>query len=75
MKRVHRVMDPELGDRTTMFDASTRGGLARAEAEFNRLTVLGFSAFEKTGDSLPCKVKAFSPTQEEVLFVPHLVGG
>jgi hypothetical protein len=68
------VMDHS-GDSRFEFDPADKAAVAEAMERFNGLTELGYTAAERTGPGMSCKVTAFDPTAAEVLFMPRLAGG
>jgi len=72
---VQIVMDRS-GDTRHAFDASDVDAVESAERRFNELTRRGYRAVAlgkngKSGDL----ISTFTPTVEETLFIPQLVGG
>jgi len=63
------------GDSRYHFDPNDAEAVAKAEARFRQLTGAGFVAAERTAAGQSRRMKAFSPTAEETLFFPRLVGG
>ena len=54
---------------------SDEAGLKAAEEKFREITGLGFRAAVPTGDGEHKIVRDFDKDADEMLFVPHLVGG
>jgi hypothetical protein len=52
-----------------------QNGLARAEKKFKELTGQGFIAAVPAGNGEHRVIKEFDKEAQEVLFMPHLVGG
>jgi len=72
---VHLVMD-HTGDTRHEFDAADAKAIGEAEARFQELTGLGFTAATRAAPgATPKVVRSFDPTAEETLFYPRLVGG
>lgn len=71
---VQVVMD-KFGDSRFEFDPKDAAAIEAAERRFKQLTGLGFTAAVRDEAGRPQRVRAFDPTAEETLFIPHLVGG
>ena len=72
---VHKVMDRS-GHSTIEFDKADTTQLSEAMERFKAMTGSGHTAAtRKAGEADYTVVKDFKDTQDETLFVPHLVGG
>lgn len=70
-----QVMD-HTGHTEHVFDKANAVSLAEAEERFKELTGRGFRPFMRSGPGEEATlIKAFDPTAEETLFIPHLQGG
>jgi hypothetical protein len=70
----HIVMD-RTGDSRYYFDADDATALSKAEARFNTLTSVGFTAAVRDEAGSPVVTRSFDPAAKETLFYPRLVGG
>jgi len=68
------VMD-HTGDTRHYFNAEDIEALSKAEARFQMLTALGFTAAVRDAAGKATVIRNFDPAAEETLFFPRLVGG
>jgi hypothetical protein len=68
------VMDNS-GDTRHDFDAHDLDAISKAEARFNQLTSVGFTAAVRDAAGEVKVTRSFDPTANETLFYPRLVGG
>ena len=68
------VMD-HTGDTRHDFDASDVAAIANAEARFDQLTSVAFTAAVRDAAGDVRVTRSFDPTASETLFYPRLVGG
>lgn len=68
------IMDHK-GDTQHFFDADDAEAVALAEQRFNELMRRGYTAAVRTAPAEVARIGSFSPTTEETLFFPRLVGG
>jgi hypothetical protein len=68
------VMD-HIGDTRHDFDACDVAAIAKAEARFNQLISVGFTAAVRDATGEVTVTRSFDPTASETLFYPRLVGG
>jgi hypothetical protein len=68
------VMD-HTGDTRHYFDTNDAEAIGVAEQRFKALRGRGFTAAVRTASGEVTKISSFSPTAEETLFFPRLVGG
>jgi hypothetical protein len=65
---VQLVID-RTGESRFEFDPVDDAAVAEARARFKTLAEFGYTAAERTGPGMSCKVTAFDPTAAEVLFI------
>jgi hypothetical protein len=68
------VMD-HTGDTRHHFDAADTEEFSKAEARFEKLTGLGFTAAVRSASGAVIVTRSFDANAEETLFFPRLVGG
>jgi hypothetical protein len=68
------VMD-HTGDTRHEFDPNNSEAVKKAERRFKKLTGLGFTPAERTGQGTSKVVRKFNPNAEETIFIPRLSGG
>ena len=68
------VMDAT-GDSRHEFNPVDADSVAKAEARFQELTGVGFTAAVRRGGGRSELIRTFDPTAEETVFFPRLRGG
>lgn len=66
-----RILDKKLGDKQILLNKENE----EAQKEFDKATAKGYIAFEINSSGAKCLVKQLNRDAEEVIMIPHLVGG
>lgn len=67
-----RILDKKLGDKQILLNKENE---EEAKREFDKATAKGYIAFEINSSGAKCLIKQLNRDAEEVIMIPHLIGG